>query len=206
MSRGGCFAFATWFVACACPVAAQQSIDYASVSGRVTDPSGAVVIGAQVAAAAHGNQCDRRGRDRFGGALPFSLPTRRSVRDHGAAAGISGATRTLTSTAGAAFELPVTLNVGGVDTNVTVTGGATVLEAARSQIAGTVSEPEVRILPMNGRNFLELALLVPGVSPTNVASTQLFPETSAVPGRQPLGRQPAQSLEQLHRRRAVGQR
>ena len=56
------------------------------------------------------------------------------------------------------------------------------LEAARSQIAGTVSQAEVQSLPLNGRNFLELALLVPGVSPTNVASTQLFPETSAVPG------------------------
>ena len=56
------------------------------------------------------------------------------------------------------------------------------LEAARSQIAGTVSLAEVQSLPLNGRNFLELALLVPGVSPTNVGSTQLFPETSAVPG------------------------
>ena len=58
-----------------------------------------------------------------------------------------------------------------------------VLEAARSQIAGTISQAEVRNLPMNGRNFLDLALLVPGVSPTNVGSTQLFAETSAVPGQ-----------------------
>ena len=56
------------------------------------------------------------------------------------------------------------------------------LETARSQIAGTVTQTEVKNLPMNGRNFLDLALLIPGVSPTNVGSTQLFAETSAVPG------------------------
>ena len=69
---------------------------------------------------------------------------------------------------------PFSLVVGSVETNVTVTGEATVLEAARSQIAGTVSQTEVENLPLNGRNFLDLALLVPGVSPTNVGSTQLF--------------------------------
>ncbi len=96
--------------------------------------------------------------------------------------GFQDATHALTLTAGAAFELPVTLAVGGVEARVTVTAETAVLEAARSQIAGTVSDSEVRSLPLNGRNFLEVALLVPGVSPTNISSTQLFPETSAVPG------------------------
>src|SRR4029077_14135876 len=37
-------------------------------------------------------------------------------------------------------------------------------------------------VPMNGRKFLNLAVLAPVVPPPNVASTQLFAETSAVPG------------------------
>ena len=89
----------------------------------------------------------------------------------------------MTLTVGAAFELPVSLAVGATETNVIVTGEAAVLEAARSQIAGTVSQTEVSSLPLNGRNFLDLALLIPGVSPTNTASNQLFAETSAVPGQ-----------------------
>ena len=88
----------------------------------------------------------------------------------------------ITVSAGSAFEVPIALALAGVETSVTVTAEAPVIESARSQIAATVLETEVAALPMNGRNFLELALLVPGVAPTNIASTQLFPETSAVAG------------------------
>src|SRR5439155_21384869 len=95
--------------------------------------------------------------------------------------GFADAVRSVTLTVGSAFELPVSLTVASAETNVTVMGEAAVLEAARTQIAGTVSPTEVSALPLNGRNFLDLALLVPGVSPTNTASNQIFAETSAVP-------------------------
>ena len=164
------------------PVSAQQSVDLASVSGRVTDQSGAVVAGAQITVrhtqtnVTNTAVSDREGRFRFPYLRigPYEIVVRQQ--------GFQDASRQLRLMAGAAFELPVTLRVGALGTSVTVKGDATVLEAARSQVASTVSEAEVRSLPMNGRNFLELALLVPGVSPTNIASTQLFPETSGVPG------------------------
>jgi len=161
---------------------AQETINSASVSGRVTDPQGAVVPGAVVTArqiqtnVMAETTSDQEGRFRF----PYLKVGPYEVSVH--LDGFKDAVRRLTLTVGAAFDLPLTLSVAGLDTSVTVTAEAQILEAARSQIAGTVSAREVDNLPMNGRNFLDLALLVPGVSPTNVASTQLFAETSAVPG------------------------
>jgi hypothetical protein len=164
-------------------VLAQETVNYASVSGRVTDPLGAVVTAAQVSArqtetnVTAAVETDGEGRFRFPYLRvgPYEITIRK--------AGFADVTRRLTLTLGAAFDLPVSLPVATVQANVNVTAQAIVLEAARSQMAGTISQAEVRNLPMNGRNFLDLALLVPGVSPTNVGSTQLFAETSAVPGQ-----------------------
>ena len=156
-------------------------MDYASVSGRVADALGGVVPGAQVDArhtltnVSASAVTDQNGRFRF----PYLRvgPYEITV----ALQGFRTVTHKVTLTVGAAFDLPITLVVSNLETNITV-AAETVLEAARSQVAGTVSQLEVQSLPLNGRNFLDLALLVPGVSPTNVGSTQLFPETSAVPG------------------------
>lgn len=160
---------------------AQQSIDSASVSGRVVDGTGAVVPGAQVTIR-HvetnlGATTLTDGLGRFRSSYLRLGPTEITI----VKTGFAPLTRALTLTAGSAFDLPVQLRVETSET-VTVTSEATVLETARSQIAGTVSQAEVESLPLNGRNFLDLALLVPGVSPTNVGGTQLFPETSAVIG------------------------
>jgi len=174
------------FVACVAIVpaaSAQETVNQGSVSGRVLDPQGAVVPGSQVTARqtqtnlTAETSTDSGGRFRF----PYLKVGPYEIKVH--LDGFADVTRALTVTVGSAFELPVTLAVAGVTADVTVTGQVTVLEAARSQIAGTVSQAEVQNTPMNGRNFLDLALLIPGVSPTNVGSTQLFAETSAVPGQ-----------------------
>src|SRR3954468_5637915 len=162
---------------------AQENVNSASISGRVVDPQGAVVPGALVVALQAQTSIqsetvtDSEGRFRF----PYLRVGPYEVTVH--LQGFSAPTRTLTLTVGSAFDISVSLAVGALEADVTVTGNATILEAARSQISGTVSQDEVRSLPMNGRQFLDIALLVPGVSPTNTASTQLFAETSAVPGQ-----------------------
>ncbi len=46
-----------------------------------------------------------------------------------------------------------------------------------------MQQVEIQNLPFEGRNYLDLALLLPGVSPTNTASTQTLAETSEVVGQ-----------------------
>ena len=170
------------FVAAPVAASAQETINKASLTGRVTDPSGAVIRKASVSAQAVATgltttiPTDNAGRFRF----PYLSVGEYvvTVRD----AGFSDAKRSLSLTVGAAFDLPITLNPGSTEA-VTVDAVTPVLEADRSQVAGTISQSEVADLPFNGRNFLDLALLVPGVSPTNTAANQLFAETSAVPGQ-----------------------
>ncbi len=162
---------------------AQEAVNYASVGGRVTDPSGSVIEGAEVVArqtatniAATGTT-GRDGRFRF----PYLKVGEYEVGvKH---RGFQEWTRRVTLTVGAAFELPVELTIGSADTRVTVSADPPVIESARTQIAGTISQSEVKSLPLSGRNYFDLALFVPGVSPTNTAANQLFAETSAMPGQ-----------------------
>jgi hypothetical protein len=89
----------------------------------------------------------------------------------------------VTLAVGADFDLPFSLIVGQMATKVQVSADAPAIEAARTQIASTISQTEVRKLPLSGRNYFDIALFVPGVSPTNTAANQLFAETSAMPGQ-----------------------
>ncbi len=166
------------------PVAfAQQTVDSASLSGQVRDASGGVVQEAHISAHAlqtgitSQTSTDRNGYFRF----PYLKVGPYELTVH--QPGFADVMQRINLTVGSAYELPVSLQIAGSSTNITVGETTNPLETARSQIAGTIMVGEIKELPLNGRSFLDLALLIPGVSSTNTASNQLFAETSAVPGQ-----------------------
>ena len=164
-------------------VMAQQNVTSAALTGLIQDGTGAVVNGANVTARnLETNQqttttSDNEGRYRF----PY---LRTGVYDLTIEAqGFSTFARQLTLTVGQSLDLPVRLEVAGVAAQVNVDSGVPMVETVRSQITETIQPREINELPLNGRNYLDLALLVPGVAPTNTGSNQRFAETSAVPGQ-----------------------
>ena len=163
--------------------AAQETLTTAALAGRVTDGSGAAIAGAAVTVTElatnqmHPVTADAQGRFR----VPYLAVGRYAVL--ASAPGFAPTLRQLELTVGSAFDLSLALPVAGGSTSMEVVGEAPVVEQNRSQITQTVSEHEAANLPLQGRNYLDLALLVPGVSPTNTASVQTFAETSPVIGQ-----------------------
>lgn len=174
-------------VAAACAltanVLAQQTINSATLSGRVVDRAGAVIQDAQVTALQIDTNAINRTRTDSEGRFRFSNLRLGQYEITVSQTGFADSKATLTLTVGSAFDVPIPMDVAKTSGAIEVSGEAGLLEAARTQIAGTVRRAEIENLPLNGRNFLDLALVVPGVSPTNTASTQLFAETSAVQGQ-----------------------
>jgi hypothetical protein len=164
-------------------IRAQQTVTSGTLSGRIEDASGAVVSGASLTATnLETNQrqtatTDYNGRYRF----PYLQVGRYKLSIE--AQGFASLTKELTVTVGQALDLPLKLDVAGLSAQVNVTTDVPMIETVRTQVTETIHPGEVNELPLNGRNYLDLALLVPGVSPTNTGSNQRFAETSAVPGQ-----------------------
>jgi Carboxypeptidase regulatory-like domain/TonB dependent receptor len=72
--------------------------------------------------------------------------------------------KNVTLTVGAHLNLSLTLSVAGQTQAVTVTGETPILETTRSQVSSTVNDSAIENLPTNGRNFINFALLTPGVT------------------------------------------
>jgi hypothetical protein len=60
-------------------------------------------------------------------------------------------------------SLPLTMDLGGLEQTVTVSGGAPIVNTVTSELSFLVGDRAIESLPLNGRSFTDLALLQPGV-------------------------------------------
>jgi hypothetical protein len=163
-------------------ISAQQSISAASLGGIVTDTGGAVIPGVSVTATNRStNQTRVVSTDDAGKFLFSYLPVGNYLLRF-EKTGFEIIERNVTVTVGQSLSIDISLGVKNVAAGVDVNVEAPLIEKTRTQIVGTIESKDVDDLPLNGRNFLDLALLLPGVSRTNTGNVQRFAETSAVPG------------------------
>jgi hypothetical protein len=145
-----------------------QQPSTATLRGTITDPQGAVVAGAGVAATQKATGVKRETTTNDEGIYNLSSlpPGEYDLRFE--AKGFT--TKTSSS--------PVTLQVGqvvtrdvqmeiGVSESLTVdlVESKPLIDTNSSVVDGVIASREVESLPLNGRNFLELALLIPGNAP-----------------------------------------
>jgi len=152
------------FVVCLGAVALAQ--DTASITGTVTDPTGAAIPGAQVSVTNSALGINRTASSNASGDyLVAALPIG-SYNLTVTAAGFKkfDASGIILRVAQKA-RVDVSMQVGGGKEEVTVEGASVAqVETQSSELSGAVTGKEISQLELNGRNFTQLITLVPGVS------------------------------------------
>jgi hypothetical protein len=77
----------------------------------------------------------------------------------------------ITLTVGQTLRVDLQMTIGQVTQEVTVTGNVARVETETAAISGVVTGSQIANLNMNGRNWVTLALLVPGANPQNGLDT-----------------------------------
>jgi Carboxypeptidase regulatory-like domain len=136
----------------------------ATLSGTITDPQAAAVVGAKVAArnAATGVTTETTTNSSGSYTIVNLIPASYDVSV--SAAGFRTTTSKVTLTVGARQELNTSLIVGEVSQTVEVTGAAPIVETTNATLSGEVQSQQIVQLPLNGRDWASLATLEPGVA------------------------------------------
>src|SRR5579871_2795641 len=135
-----------------------------SLHGRVSDKSGAVLPNATVTLANVETGWSRSATTDSTGECQLTLVPVGTYKVTVAAKGFHAETRTLQLTIGAMASVDFSLSPGQVEQNVTVTTEAPLVETARTSTDSVIGEAKIDNLPVNGRQFIDFALLAPGVT------------------------------------------
>lgn len=143
----------------------QAAAGAASISGRITDASGASIPAATVTvkntetSATQTTVTDSQGRYTVPD-LPIG-----AYQIEASKTGFQNSLRSgVTLTVGAAPVIDLQLSVGQSSQTVTVSAEASQVETTTAAVSSLVNSTQMRELPLNGRNFEQLILLAPGVS------------------------------------------
>ncbi len=136
-----------------------------TITGTVRDKQGLAVTGAQVHAASaelaidHSTTTEGDGSYRLA-SLPPGIYEIKVSKDGFETEIFKGIEVTLNRT----LVYDVTLQIGSINQTVEVSSAAPLLETTISSTGTTITPREIEDMPINGRNYLDLLQLVPGVS------------------------------------------
>ena len=134
-----------------------------SIIGTVRDQAGAVIPNASVSTKSQETGAERSSvTDGTGVFNILSLPAG-SYEVTVSAPGFQTVRRNVTLTVGASLRVDLSLNVGAITDTVDVTAQSAQVDTTSSTISGLVSDSVIRDLPLNGRDWLQLAVLQAGV-------------------------------------------
>jgi Carboxypeptidase regulatory-like domain len=145
------------------PLFAQTTVGTGSIVGNVTDPSAAVISGAKVTitnvSTGHVTSLTTNSSGAYtsGALLPGDYKVQVSAR------GFSQVETPVTVLVGNTATVNARLQIGQESQVVDVEGSAVRVNTEQASVQGVLNAEQIENLPVNGRNFLDLAQLEPGV-------------------------------------------
>ncbi len=145
------------------PALAQRSTG--TIRGAVKDQSNAVIPGATVTVRNDDIGLTRSVPTNSAGLYSFAdLPVGRYAIEVELSGFQKGVVKSIVLNVADTREVDVTLATGAITEVLTVEAPAVSVQTVGGEVAGLITGEQVRELPLNGRNFLQLTLLQPGVS------------------------------------------
>jgi outer membrane receptor protein involved in Fe transport len=159
------------------PAFSQASSSTAELRGQVTDSAGAAVPNATVTitdlskGTSRTTQTDGEGNYVFLNLLPSAY----ELKVTAASGGFAPGTMRVDLTVGQQANIPLQLGAKGFQETVQVVAGGEVVDTDRSQQSSVIGVNQITNLPISRRNYLDYALLTPGVSDAdNIADASDF--------------------------------
>ena len=150
-----------------------------TISGFVRDESGAVVPGAEVSATMIGQQVTRSAITDETGFFDLLAMPRGEYEITAQLTGFATQQTKAELTAGQNLRVDFRMNLGQLSETVVVSGTANLVETRSATMSGLVDDRRVQELPLNGRNVVELASTLPGI--TDVAADEEMGSTRGGP-------------------------